>query len=129
MAERGIVFCIQLPNMGQLSPNGKRQSEFFGWHGRQHCLACSTLCLGKFQQCFPGVQGYFHGNDWSMRLGTPFCLVPSGSGNALAANCGLWTPQASSAFPTSRRPDGCEMRVLTVGCQNNIWSQVLLTVI
>lgn len=26
----------------------------------------------------------------------PFCLVPSGSGNALAANCGLWTPEAAA---------------------------------
>lgn len=42
-------------------------------------------------------QGYFHGEDWGARVGTPFCLVPSGSGNALAANCGLWTPQATAA--------------------------------
>ena len=42
-------------------------------------------------------QGYFHGEDWGARVGTPFCLVPSGSGNALAANCGLWTPQATAS--------------------------------
>ncbi len=42
------------------------------------------------------LQGYFHGEDWAQRVRAPFCLVPSGSGNALAANCGLWTPETAA---------------------------------
>ncbi len=37
------------------------------------------------------AQGYFQVPDWQQRIKTPFCLVPSGSGNALSANCGLWS--------------------------------------
>ena len=44
--------------------------------------------------CLP--QGYFNGEGWEQRVRTPFCLVPSGSGNALAANCGLWTPETAA---------------------------------
>jgi sphingosine kinase len=36
------------------------------------------------------VQGYFQSPDWEQRAKIPFCMVPSGSGNALAANCGFW---------------------------------------
>ena len=41
-------------------------------------------------------QGYFNGADWEQLVTTPFCLVPSGSGNALAANCGLWTLETAA---------------------------------
>jgi hypothetical protein len=57
----------------------------------QHCTQENEVTVHT-------LQGYFHGEDWSTRVGTPFCLVPSGSGNALAANCGLWTPQAIFLF-------------------------------
>ena len=65
--------------------------------------AALSLCSSAVRRMMwhlTAPQGYFHGEDWGARVGTPFCLVPSGSGNALAANCSLWTPQAKP--PLSR---------------------------
>ena len=62
------------------------------------CVITLTLRSTKnnlLRRCFPR-QGYFHGEDWGQRVATPFCLVPSGSGNALAANCGLWAPETAA---------------------------------
>lgn len=40
---------------------------------------------------FP-AQGYLSRPDWKQAVQIPFAQIPSGSGNALAANCGLWSP-------------------------------------
>lgn len=38
------------------------------------------------------MQGYLQHSDWHRAVKIPFMQIPSGTGNALAANCGLWTP-------------------------------------
>ena len=58
--------------------------------------SCSGWIIGDLPRCCFARQGYFHGGDWGQRVATPFCLVPSGSGNALAANCGLWAPETAA---------------------------------
>lgn len=37
-------------------------------------------------------QGLLQRADWAEAARLPLCQVPGGSGNALAANCGLWSP-------------------------------------
>ncbi|GFR44000.1 hypothetical protein Agub_g5146, partial [Astrephomene gubernaculifera] len=39
-----------------------------------------------------GLQGLFQRPDWSSARHVPLLAVPSGSGNGLAASCGLWDP-------------------------------------
>ncbi|CAL5222109.1 g4421 [Coccomyxa viridis] len=56
----------------------------------------AVVAVGGDGTIFEILQGYFHGEDWAQRVRAPFCLVPSGSGNALAANCGLWTPETAA---------------------------------
>ena len=41
-------------------------------------------------------QGYLQRPDWRRAVRVPFVQVPAGSGNALAANCGLWTPETAA---------------------------------
>ncbi|EIE23325.1 hypothetical protein COCSUDRAFT_83701 [Coccomyxa subellipsoidea C-169] len=50
----------------------------------------AVVAVGGDGTAFEVLQGYFHGQHWQQRTRTPFCLVPSGSGNALSANCGMW---------------------------------------
>ncbi|CAL8465366.1 g4902 [Coccomyxa elongata] len=51
----------------------------------------AVVAVGGDGTAFEVLQGYFQVPDWQQRIKTPFCLVPSGSGNALSANCGLWS--------------------------------------
>jgi len=42
------------------------------------------------------AQGLLHRPDWAEAARLPLCQVPGGSGNALAANCGLWSPATAA---------------------------------
>ena len=42
------------------------------------------------------MQGLFRRPDWQKAVKVPLALVPGGSGNALAASTGLWTPTTAA---------------------------------
>jgi len=42
------------------------------------------------------AQGLLQRPDWAEAARLPLCQVPGGSGNALAANCGLWSPATAA---------------------------------
>ncbi|KAK9835353.1 hypothetical protein WJX81_004306 [Elliptochloris bilobata] len=55
--------------------------------------ACDLLVLvGGDGTVFDALQGLLQRPDWADAARLPLCQVPGGSGNALAANCGLWSP-------------------------------------
>jgi len=49
------------------------------------------------------VQGLFRRPDWQKAVKVPLALVPGGSGNALSASTGLWTP-TTAAHAGAHRP-------------------------
>ncbi|KAK9805531.1 hypothetical protein WJX72_003548 [[Myrmecia] bisecta] len=52
---------------------------------------CDALVMvGGDGTVFEALQGYFKRPDWQQAVKLPFALLPSGSGNALAANTGCW---------------------------------------
>ena len=50
------------------------------------------------------VQGLFRRSDWQDAVKVPLALVPGGSGNALSASTGLWTPVTAAHAGVCRTP-------------------------
>lgn len=42
------------------------------------------------------MQGYFRRKDWKQATAIPFAQIPTGSGNALSANTGMWSPEEAA---------------------------------
>ena len=71
-----------------------------GWLAVQTCIGCTTLSMLSIVSASlckaSAAQGLFRRPEWREAVKVPLALVPSGSGNALAASTGLWTPATAA---------------------------------
>ena len=61
------------------------------WHSLGVPVCTAKLCADH-GGALVYLQGLLQRPDWAEAARLPLCQVPGGSGNALAANCGLWSP-------------------------------------
>ena len=58
-------------------------------------MAGSRTCVKQWR-CGRCLQGIFRRADWAEAVRLPLALVPGGSGNALSASTGLWSPTTAA---------------------------------
>ena len=72
-------------------------------NGLIHVTACALPYLSA---CLQGLLGR---PDWPSAAALPMCPVPTGSGNGMAASCGLWDPSTTAVAVCRGRVQPCDV--------------------